>query len=53
MQSSKKTQSYAAVIPTQAQGAAADPNAVTLTGPGGNSVTLGRRLLREIPSEDL
>ncbi|KAK9901298.1 hypothetical protein WJX75_004635 [Coccomyxa subellipsoidea] len=51
--STQKTQSYAAQIPANAQGAAADPNAVTLTGPGGNSVSLGRRLLREASLDDL
>ena len=49
-----RTQSYAAAIPTQVRtSAGADPNAVTVTGPGGSSMTLGRRLLREIPSDDL
>ncbi|BDA45363.1 hypothetical protein COCOBI_07-1500 [Coccomyxa sp. Obi] len=52
--STARTQSYAAAIPTQVQTfAGADPNAVTVTGPGGSSMTLGRRLLREISSDDL
>ena len=46
--------SYAASVPvTQSLpglglpgGAAADPNAVTLTGPGGTGISLGRKLLR-------
>lgn len=47
--SPQRTQSYAAGIPSQIKtSAGADPNAVTLTGPGGNALTLGRRLLREI-----
>ncbi len=49
---SQRTTSYAANVPTTASllggGAGANnPNAMTLTGPGGNSVSLGRKLLQE------
>lgn len=49
---SQRTASYAANVPTTSglagggTGANANPSGVTLTGPGGNAVTLGRRLLR-------
>lgn len=51
---SQRTTSYAADVPTRASllggsAGANNPNGVTLTGPGGNSVTLGRKLLQEAP----
>ncbi len=49
---SQRTSSYAANVPTTSSlgggnaGANTNPSGVTLTGPGGNSVSLGRRMLR-------
>lgn len=49
---SQRSSAYAANVPTTSSlaggnaGANSNPNGVTLTGPGGNSVSLGRRMLR-------